>query len=158
MPTRDCCKVLQPGCQGPNAVKARSPEHKAAQLIAVANHHVQATIRFAVGHAKSAGIGARAFHDLHALIGDTLAALPITHAQRPGSRAIKHAVVRPQVQIRVVEQHPHRDAAQLATGRSRCRDLSGCRRHPHPHLVFERTLASGGGHRRIPFFLSLGRR
>lgn len=51
---------------------------------------------------------------MDAVLGQTLASLTITDTQRPAAVAVEQAVVRPKVQVRLVEQQPDRNTAQLA--------------------------------------------
>lgn len=91
--TRDCSEILQPRCQSANAVEARGSEYKAAQLIAVANTHVQAAVGLAMAHAKPACIRTRAGQLFQTFVCHTLAALAIADAQRASGTAIEHAVI-----------------------------------------------------------------
>ena len=71
----------------------RGSEYKAAQLIAVANTHVQAAVGLAMAHAKPACIRTRAGQLFQTFVCHTLAALAIADAQRASGTAIEHAVI-----------------------------------------------------------------
>lgn len=107
-------EVAQPGCQRPDAVEAGRAEDEGTQLIVIPDPDIEPAIGLTASPGKLAGLRCWTWQALDRAITGTPALLPVTHAQGSPLLPVKQAIFSPQVQVRVVEQQPDGDTAQLA--------------------------------------------
>src|SRR6218665_3162918 len=106
-------KVAQPRGQGANAVEARRAKDEAAQFVLITDAYIEPTKGLASLLGQLAALGSRAGQGLNPRAGRAPGCFAIADAERAPGLPIEEAVAGPQVQIRVIEQQPHGDAAQL---------------------------------------------
>jgi hypothetical protein len=114
----DRIEVAQAYGQRADAVVARGAKHEAAQLVLLLpNAYIEPPIGLAVALPSDlAQVWRGAVQALQARLGHAAAGLAVARAQQPPAHAVKEAVVRPQVEVGVVEEQAHRDLAQFARG------------------------------------------
>src|SRR3970040_1674826 len=117
--TREGTEVLQPCGKSADGVERGGAKDEAAKgiVLTIPHNYVHAGVRLAVAHCERAGVWPSAGMLNPPLLLHPPACFPVANAPRPTGIAVEQGVIGPQVECRIVEEHPYGNGSELLTFR-----------------------------------------